>query len=349
MKPPSLCVWVISLCMLAVSIASARPLGDALDRPALPARAPEHALLLAAAAAGGQRWVAVGERGIIVLSDDHGQHWRQAQVPVSTTLTAVAFFDAKRGWAAGHAGVVLRTLDGGEHWTRVLEGQRLARQLLDEAQAQGDARAIAQATAHVADGADKPWLDLLVLDAQKVLVVGAYGLAMFSEDGGGHWQSWQSRLPNPGQLHLYAVRRQGQRWLLAGEQGLVLYSSDDARSFARLHPPYPGSFFTAELLQGNAMLLAGLRGNVLHSDDGGHSWHPRPLPAPVSVTATALDENGHVLAVNQGGDVLRLQADAWVKLNQHPLPPLAGLLVRPGAPWLLLGRQGVQVLPDGGQ
>jgi len=201
----------------------------------------------------------------------------------------------------------------------------------------------------LADGADKPWLDIVALDTQRLLVVGAYGLAMFSEDGGEHWQSWHARLPNPQQLHLYAARKSGDTWLLAGEQGLALYSRDDGRSFERLHTPYPGSFFAAEVLPDGEIILAGLRGNVLNSRDGGQSWQMLPLPAPVSVTATAQDGHGQVLAVNQAGEVLRLQKDQWLKLNRTPLPPLAGILARAGAPWLLVGMQGVHVLSDGGQ
>jgi len=348
MKPHCLRLWVLAACTLVASTAAAAPLDDALNRPAALTRAPQHSVLLAAAAAG-ERWVAVGERGVIVWSDDHGQNWQQAEVPVSTTLTAVTFVDTQHGWAAGHAGVVLRSVDGGMRWTRVLDGNLLARQLLDEAEAMGDTRAIGEANALLADGADKPWLDILALDAQRLLVVGAYGLAMFSDDGGEHWHSWHARLPNPQQLHLYAARRTGTAWLLAGEQGLALYSNDDGRSFERLHPPYPGSFFAAELLDEHDMILAGLRGNVLRSRDGGQSWQSLPLPAPVSVTATAQDGRGQVLAVNQAGEVLRLQSDTWMKLNQSPLPPLAGLLARPGASWLVVGMQGAHVLPEGGR
>ena len=42
----------------------------------------------------GSRIVAVGELGIILLSDDEGVTWRQADVPAQVLLTAVAFADA---------------------------------------------------------------------------------------------------------------------------------------------------------------------------------------------------------------------------------------------------------------
>ncbi|MBV8306053.1 MAG: glycosyl hydrolase, partial [Gammaproteobacteria bacterium] len=67
--------------------------------PAEPARLAAQSLLIALAAAG-PRLVAVGDRGVVVLSDDGAAHWRQAQrVPTQVLLTGVCFFDAQRGIA----------------------------------------------------------------------------------------------------------------------------------------------------------------------------------------------------------------------------------------------------------
>ena len=38
----------------------------------------------------GERVVAVGERGVVIYSDDAGESWTQADVPVRATLTAVS-------------------------------------------------------------------------------------------------------------------------------------------------------------------------------------------------------------------------------------------------------------------
>jgi photosystem II stability/assembly factor-like uncharacterized protein len=76
------------------------------------------ALMLHAARAG-KRLVAVGEYGIVIVSDDSGQSWRQAgSVPTRTTLTSVYFVDERQGWAVGHGGVVLASEDGGDTWVR---------------------------------------------------------------------------------------------------------------------------------------------------------------------------------------------------------------------------------------
>jgi photosystem II stability/assembly factor-like uncharacterized protein len=119
---------------------------DALTTRALTtAKAAGSAML--AVARTGKRLVAAGERGIVLLSDDGGNSWHQAQVPVSTTLTALQFVDPRNGWAVGHLGVVLQTTDAGATWTLQLDGQRAAALAVNGAQNGGTASAGAQQAA----------------------------------------------------------------------------------------------------------------------------------------------------------------------------------------------------------
>ena len=312
----------------------------ALDRPAERARAPERAVLLSAAAADA-RWVAVGERGLVLRSDDGGKTWQQSPAPVSVTLTTVRFADARHGIAVGHGGTVLVTEDGGQTWTRRLDGRQLAAQLLANAQAHGDAAAIKAAQRLAADGPDKPLLDVVLTGPGRALVIGAYGLALATEDSGKTWASWADRLDNPKGLHLYAVRQRGERIVIAGEQGLVLQSIDAGRSFQRIEIPYRGSFFTLELAASGEIVLAGLRGNVWHSGDGGSTWAQWPVPMPASITASQITVDGTLLLANQAGFVLARRGDAFVPVNRAPLPPLNGLAAGPGGQLLALSIQGV--------
>lgn len=298
--------------------------GDALDRPAVVARDAAHAVLLTAAQAGA-RLVVAGERGIVLTSDDAARTWRQSRVPVSVSLTALRFADAERGWLVGHGGTVLATVNGGRTWTRQLDGRTIARLELEAARADGDAAALKAAERLVADGPDKPLLDLLVLDAQRAVAVGAYGLALATDDGGASWSSWRRRLDNPKELHFYAVRKRGDRIAVAGEQGLLRLSTDAGRTFRRIATPYQGSFFTLEMPSDGEILAAGLRGNVWRSVDDGASWSQVASPAPVSVTASAQRADGSLVFVNQAGMVLELRQSALQALPTGPLPPLNGV------------------------
>ncbi len=337
--------WLVAAVMAAPTAFAGSELqasttGEALTRPATMVRQPERCVLLAAGRAG-RRIVAVGERGVVAYSDDSGQQWRQATVPSSVTLTALRFADDRHGYAIGHGGTVLATSDAGQTWVRRLDGRQIANIELADAKGSGDIAAARAAERLAADGPDKPLLDLVVFDARRLLVVGAYGLALVSDDGGQTWKSWRSRIPNPKELHLYAVRRLADQLVIAGEQGLLLRSRDNGKNFTRVATPYPGSLFTVELPDEQTIVVAGLRGNVLRSIDSGSSWTTMPTPMPVSVTASALDPDGQVVVTNQAGFVLSLRNNQWVRMNDSPLPPLNGLLLLDRSSFLVASVQGL--------
>jgi photosystem II stability/assembly factor-like uncharacterized protein len=323
--------------------AAAAPVADAPDRAALMVKAPARAVLLAAARAG-DRIVAVGERGIVALSDDGGASWRQVPVPVSVSLTSVRFADAQHGVATGHGGIVLTTGDGGQTWSRRLDGRQAAQLALEAARASGNPAEIAAAERLVADGADKPFFDVALFDGRRVVVVGAYGLAFATEDGGQRWQAWMPRLDNPKALHLHAVRRAGDTLLIAGEQGLLLRSDDAGRSFRRLASPYKGSWFTAELPTPREMIVAGLRGNVWRSNDGGGSWSQLAAPTPATFVASTLGADGALLLANQAGVVLRAQDAQLVPVNARPIPLPSGLVTGPREKLLAVGALGAMAV-----
>lgn len=313
---------------------------DPLDRPALTRRAPERAALLDVATAG-RRLVAVGERGVILLSDDGGRHWRQAPSPVSVTLTAVQFPNAAQGWAVGHAGVVLRSDDGGESWWRMLDGRAAAVLALEAARrAEGPEadRLVHAAERLVADGPDKPFLTLHFTSGTTGFVAGAFGLIFRTTDGGRNWTPWMDRVPNPDGLHLYAMRGKGPTLYLAGEQGLLLESGDGGEHFAPLALPYEGTLFSLAVGRDGTLAVGGLRGNLFRADPdnapgsspgggpGGGWKRVDPLPEAAINGLRWLDD-GRLLAVTQAGRLFTIPADGGspVPLAGPPSPPLSGL------------------------
>lgn len=352
----ALCTLVCTVLAAPLHAATPAPAGavgaaviDPMQRPAVAVRRLDKAVLLGAATAG-QRVVAVGERGIVALSDDQGRTWRQARaVPVSVTLTVVQFVSDKHGWAAGHGGVVLHTTDGGEHWTLKFDGVRAARLVLQQAQAAqqrgaaNGAALVRNAQRLVQDGADKPFFDLRAADDLHAVVVGAAGLVFSTADGGASWQPWGDRLDNPRALNLYAVRGTGERLLVAGEQGLVLQSTDAGASFTRLTSPYDGSWFAAGTQGADAVLVAGLRGNAFRVAAGGQSWTPiAGLPPVTLMTVAAIDANCSLLA-NQGGQLFAVtaQQDRATRLATPPLPPITATLRQADGAWLAFTMNGI--------
>lgn len=296
-------VLAIAPCAMAQTLT----VGEALQSPAALIPNAQRAVFTGLTRIG-DRLVAVGERGLILLSDDNGQHWRQASVPVSVGLVAVQFADSTSGWAVGHAGVVLATQDGGETWQLQLDGRRAAQLELDAARRElpgaqdTDAAQVRLQTAErmVAEGPDKPFLALAVSDAKHLMVVGAYGLALRSDDGGGTWQSVTGQIDNPMGLHLYAVARQGTAWLLAGEQG-YLARALDGKHFQQLQSPYSGTLFTLANRADGAVLIGGLKGHAFILEPGAERANALPMLAPVSYSDAISLSNGRVLMTNQAG------------------------------------------------
>lgn len=284
-----------------------------LDRPALQSRLAEHGVLTSIRSAAG-RWVAVGERGHVVYSDDRGATWLQGKTPASVTLTAAGFSsDGKHGWAVGHGLLILATSDGGASWVHRFDGRDLPK-LLATASAHaetGAAAPLAVKTKRLAEeGADKPLFDILAVDDTQLLAVGAYGVLLRSADAGASWSSALDAVAPGEDRHIYAVRRIGAQVWLVGERGLVYRSLDQGRSFEALPVPTKATLFSISG-QGEQLVIAGLRGNVLRSTDGGRNWQPVVMTTKNSLVDVAVgDPPAGFLIADDSGAVWRLDAES---------------------------------------
>jgi photosystem II stability/assembly factor-like uncharacterized protein len=223
------------------------------------------------------RIVAVGQRGHVLLSDDAGKTWRQAEVPVSSDLVAVAFPTATQGWAVGHDGVVLHSADAGATWTRVLDGNSWAPRWSSTTSAKRrigrrrEGRRAGQGRRALRDaGAENPFST----SASRTRPA-ATGRRLRPDAPHRrrrrHWQPWLQPERTRKGLHLYAVRGVGGEVYAAGEQGLMLKLDRAAGRFCAAGLPYKGTLFG---IVGNqrALVVHGLRGTVLRSTDQGRSW-----------------------------------------------------------------------------
>jgi len=307
-----------------------------LAQPALAsARATQQAMLAVTRA--GARLVAVGEQGIVLLSDDNGASWRQARVPVSVSLTAVRFVDARHGWAVGHLGTVLHSADGGETWVKQLDGVAAAQRVLKEAEARArDAgeetreaaeRGLRNARRLVEEGPDKPFLDVHFTDTRTGFVLGAYNQIFRTDDGGLNWRPWHDRMPNPDGFHLYGMSAAQGVLLVVGEQGTLLRSRDGGEHFEALESPYAGSFFGVISEPGGAFIAFGLRGNAFRSDDRGDTWQRVDTGQSESLSAGTVLADGSPALVSQAGELLvsRDAGRSFGRVPDLPALPLAGL------------------------
>ena len=297
----------------------------------------------------GTRLVAVGERGVIVISEDNGSSWSQAQVPVSATLTAVMFVNDRLGWAVGHAGVILHSSDAGSTWQLQFDGNRanaayrdytqVKRELLEaevealeaqagpeEAQALDDMAyaledaVFAQEDAQdaLATGPADPFLDVLFVSESRGYAVGAYGMLYTTDDGGAQWQIAIEGIDNVERFHYYSIAAGNADTLyLSGEAGLLYVSGDGGTSWQRIPDLYDGSLFGVVVATDEVMTF-GLRGNNFVSSDVGISWQKKETDQSYSLYGGSLLDDGRVALVGAGGSVLLLDESGQIARYSHP-------------------------------
>lgn len=327
-----------ALAWLAFAVAPAQAQDDPAARPSTIAPLAVRSLLIDLAPAG-NRVFAVGERGHVLFSADHGETWQQVQVPGSANLTAVYFADAKNGWAVGHAEMILRTVDGGDRWE----------------------------LAHFEPADAQPLLDVWFRDASRGLAVGAYGVVFATTDGGRVWSQVPFEpAPLPGaatvdeeaedeegfdlgyEFHLNAIARgPGQRLYLGAEAGRLFRSDDDGASWRELPSPYDGSFHGLLALDGDALLAFGLRGNLFRSDDGGTSWTAIATGTTALLNAGARVDAGTVVIAGTAG-VLLVSRDGgrtFTLSQQDDRKAISAVLPAGDGRLIVAGEGGVRRLP----
>jgi len=270
----------------------------------------------------GERYVAVGARGHVLVSSN-GKDWEQAEsVPVRATLTRVEFVGG-RLWAVGHDTTIIQSNDLGQTWTL-------------------------QHFKPLWDGpiSEQPLLDVHFFDANRGLAVGAYGLIMRTDDAGRTWTvthmddvmtseaiEWeqaeaQDEATEPAgdeeqddefydasqdfdrgcyefmECHLNAILAvDDQRVMLAAEGGYGFRSEDAGATWESFRFPYPGSMFGLVPASGGVMAF-GLRGNVQMTTDFGDSWTRLETGVSSTLLGGGVDSDGYPVLVGTGATVL---------------------------------------------
>ncbi len=245
--------------------------------PVVPATAinPERIALNGLAHAG-KNLVAAGELGHILISEDEGKHWTDAQITPSrgSPFTQLAFFNDKDGVAVGHDGWIVRTADGGRTWkeTRYDENH---------------------------------WEPLLGIWGKSVGVVyafGNFGTFLESQDRG---LTWQQRDIGSGDKHLYAMAGSDDgRLMLVGEQGLVMRSNDNGANWQVVPQFYIGTFFGVVRASADEWIAYGMRGNIYYSKDFGETWRKVETPLSISLFGDTTAADGTIYLVGEGGVTL---------------------------------------------
>lgn len=231
----------------------------------------------------GGKIIAVGERGHILLSEDQGGTWIQADVPTAQMLNAVTFANEQNGWAVGHDGNILHTTDGGETWSlqrNGLEAQKemniaaigLAKAHIQELEAEIEIANSSSVVEPVVEGEEPamsldeqmeearyqlenaqekqkspaiaaPLMDVWFSDLSNGWAVGAFGILLETTNGGKTWLDRSHDIRNTDNYHLNAIVGMGDSIYIAGEAGLMIYSNDKGQTWNKSNLGYDGTIF----------------------------------------------------------------------------------------------------------
>lgn len=268
----------------------------------------------------GDRLVAGGERGRILYSDDHGQHWQLAHTPGYPTLTRLVAGPGTTAYALGHLGTLWRSTDRGSHW---------------------------QALTLPFEGEPEALLDLWQRDDQMI-VVGAYGSYFESADGG---KNFRQRRPfgDDFDWHINTIVRSPTGALLVlGEAGFMARSLDHGRSWTPLASPYEGSWFGAFASASGRLFIYGMRGHAFVSGDDGQRWQPIDLGGTRnSLQGGGVLADGRIVLVGNEGFIALSDDDGqrFQRQQTNQRKTLAALVLAGDGQLWSAGMAGVRPVP----
>ncbi|MCX2978710.1 WD40/YVTN/BNR-like repeat-containing protein [Candidatus Marimicrobium litorale] len=265
-------------------------------------------------------WVAVGERGTILNSQD-GINWVEVDSPTEETLRGLAF-DGQGSWVgSGQAGTVILSADA-QNWSVQSSGNTDALWGTGYADGQwivtgGQGRIITSP-----DGAE--WTSVngrfsftlfdVAYDRSALFAIsGDSGLAariLTSPDA----VAWTQEPPTPlNPEGLYGITYGDSQWVAVGDKGTILTSADPV---SRVWDSQSGQ--TAVDLRGivyngsDLYVAVGREGTILSSIDG-VTWAPRSSGTTYDLWGVAYDGSGQYVAVGDEGVILS-SADglSWV-------------------------------------
>lgn len=226
----------------------------------------------------GSRLIAVGEFGHVLISDNGGDDWAQAEsVPTRNTLTSVFFVDNQTGYAVGHEATILKTTDGGNNWSMQYNEMR----------------------------GETPLLGVYFSDAQNGIAVGGFSYVFVTNNGGENWEQRVLIEDSYDDFHLNDLFTDTKGNLfIPAEFGTVYKSMDRGTTWETIATPYDGSFWGGFGLANGDVLVFGMRGNIYKSADAGASWQKAENEADQSLTGGLQLDDGRIVLTGLSGVVL---------------------------------------------
>lgn len=306
----------------------------------------------------GQNCWAVGERGVVLLSEDAGQSWETSALSKDCSLTSVCFLTNQIGFVAGaefnplsrrRNAVLLMTRDAGQTWTDLRSG--------------GDTQAL---TAGFTRTTDLPPLSYVrFFDLENAIVVGrgdsigTHGMVFRSQDGGQSWKALRNSEKIAGTNAIWTVGA-----FLSAKDGIVIGHGNAigavvADRIVTIKRPLNilRQIHAVSLSPDGQGWLAGDGAFLQHSTDGGITWKPVLSAVPPEMTEIldfkAVCHQGNTVCIAGSPGSLVLQSNdsgaSWSARRTPDSAPINALTFAGQNVVVAIGPMGkIHRSPDGG-
>jgi photosystem II stability/assembly factor-like uncharacterized protein len=182
---------------------------------------------------------AVGNKGVILHTENKGQTWKRQNSGSDEDLRSVVFTSLQLGWAVSNSGSILHTADGGEKWTKQIN-----------------------------PGIDGP-TSVAFATPESGWVVGHGGGILHTANGGNTWEAQTSGVNTILSSITFVSPQSG--WVV-GIRGVILHTENGGVTWTKQISGTDKELNSVSFATAQLGWAVGEDGIVLHTEDGGGTW-----------------------------------------------------------------------------
>ena len=239
---------------------------------------------------------AVGQRGLILHTEDGGQAWEVRRVGGSATLRDVYFANARQGWVVGYGGTIRYTADGGQTWDL---------QSFDN-----------PSTSAQTGGSRFDFRAVHFWREQRGWVVGSEGTILYTDDGGQQWVPQRSGTAQD----LWDISFvNGETGYVVGSN-IILKTTNRGQTWQALDVEAEANdtYLSVHFFDAQTGLVVGIN-TILLTNDGGQSWQRYTLSGRERLLGVQFADAQTAYIVGSFGAMLKTidGGQSWHRLNQE--------------------------------
>jgi len=222
-----------------------------------------------------QSAIAVGDQGLVMLTNNGGQSWQTIDIPVrdfGDQLFNVITAGDKEAWIVGRMGTVFHSVDAGANWKMIHEEEDLAWNAIERASdgklwVAGEFGRIKFLDENgewqeVDTGIEESLMDITFADAMNGVAVGLAGTLLTTNDGGATWNTTLLDTDS----HILSVLWNGSQFHAVGNGGLLFSSDASGQHWKTSVLGDQAGWYTGLANQGSTLYLTG--SNVAKLEQG---------------------------------------------------------------------------------